>query len=101
MKIFKTVIFGIQYEVFSCTAIPGIFGLDENERQNALLVTARPITTEINGLGETVNTGVDYGAEVIENIVFGWEMPKNEESFLDMLEDDSAWDTVNESMVLV
>ena len=73
MKQFK--INGIEYTIEDCTAICAADCGDESKRQAALLVTS-----ELNG-------------EIFEDVVFGWDMPENEEGFHDMCDDSAAWET--------
>ena len=68
---------GTEYTVEEITAIATCAGEHGEEmRQNALLVTNM----------------ADSG-EKIEYVVFGWEMPENEDDFSDMCEDSDAWDS--------
>lgn len=63
----------IEYEVSTCTAIAASIG--ETERTQALYV--------------------HYYAESgehVEFVVWNWEMPEDEDEFLAMCEDSSAWD---------
>lgn len=66
---------GIEYTIESCTAICGADLGDEGKRQDALLVSS-----ELNG-------------EKFEEVVFGYDMPENEEDFHDICEDYAAWET--------
>lgn len=69
----------IEYEVSTCTAIPVSIG--ETERIEALYV--------------------HYYAESgehVEHVVFNWEMPEDEDEFLAMCEDHSAWDGYFETL---
>lgn len=78
----KTFIFhNISYTVRTCTAIAASIG--DTERQNALLVTSR-------------NNG-----EKAEFVVFGWEMPEDDETFAEMCEDTYAWDSNHETLETV
>ena len=64
---------GTEYEVSTCTAIAASIG--ETERTEALYV--------------------HYYAESgehVEFVVWNWEMPEDEDEFLAMCEDSSAWD---------
>lgn len=73
MKTFE--INGIEYMIAPCTAICAADCGDESKRQAALLVTS-----ELNG-------------EMFEDVVFGWDMPENEEGFHDMCADYAAWES--------
>lgn len=66
---------GIEYTIEDCTAICGADCGDESKRQEALLVSS------------------ERDGEKFEDVVFGWDMPENEEGFLDMCEDYAAWET--------
>lgn len=68
---------GTKYTVRACTAIAECNEGRENERQNALLVTA------------TMESG-----EVTEHVVFGWTMPETTEDFLDMCGEPEAWEAL-------
>ena len=68
---------GTEYTVEDITAIATCSGEHGEEmRQNALLVT-----------------NIADSGEKIEYVVFGWEMPENEDDFSDMCEDSDAWDS--------
>lgn len=68
---------GTEYTVENITAIATFAGEHGEEmRQNALLVTNR----------------ADSG-EKIEYVVFGYDMPENDDDFSDMCEDSDAWDS--------
>lgn len=62
-----------EYTVITCTAICASIG--ETERVNALYVRCN-----------------EKSGERVEHVVFGWDMPEDEEEFLAMCEDSSAWD---------
>lgn len=62
------------YTVETCTAIA--VGIDDEKRQDALLVT---------------RADEEYGSEKFEQIVFGWTMPEDDEGFAAMCEDSGAW----------
>ena len=63
------------YEITKITAIPGC----DNERQDALLV---------------VN---EQDGEKAEYVVFGYEMPEDEEDFANMCSDPSALESLDDS----
>ena len=66
-----------EYTVEDITAIATCAGeYSEDFRQNALLVTNM----------------ADSG-EKIEYVVFGYDMPENDDDFYDMCEDSDAWDS--------
>ena len=68
---------GTEYTVEDITAIATCAGEHGEEmRQNALLVTNM----------------ADSG-EKIEYVVFGYDMPENDDDFSDMCEDSDAWDS--------
>ena len=68
---------GTEYTVEDITAIATCAGEHgEDFRQNALLVTNM----------------ADSG-EKIEYVVFGYNMPENDDEFSDMCEDSDAWDS--------
>ena len=66
---------GIEYTVEDCTAICGADCGDESKRQDALLVSS------------------ERDGEKFEEVVFGYDMPENEEGFHDMCDDSAAWET--------
>lgn len=66
---------GTEYTAQRCTAICAADCGDESKRQDALLVTS-----ELNG-------------EKFEEVVFGYDMPKTAETFAEMCEDYSAWES--------
>ena len=72
------------YVICNCTAIAERDTENEAMRQDALLV---------------INTA--ESGETFENIVFGWEMPKNEAEFNQMCEDSSAWEALTEEHRIV
>ena len=73
MKTFK--INGIEYMIAPCTAICAADGGDERKRQDALLVSN------------------EYNGELFESVVFGYDVPKTAETFAEMCEDYSAWES--------
>ena len=76
---------GTEYTVEDITAIATCAGdHGEEMRQNALLVTNM----------------ADSG-EKIEYVVFGYDMPENEDDFSDMCEDSDAWDSNCETLKTV
>ena len=76
---------GTEYTVEDITAIATCVGeYSEDFRQNALLVTNM----------------ADSG-EKIEYVVFGHDMPENEDEFYDMCEDSDAWDSNWETLETV
>ena len=76
---------GTEYTVEDITAIATCAGqYSEDDRQDALLVTSR----------------TDSG-EKIEYVVFGYDMPENEDDFSDMCEDSDAWDSDCETLETV
>ena len=76
---------GTEYTVEDITAIATRAGEHgEDFRQNALLVTNM----------------ADSG-EKIEYVVFGYDMPENEDDFSDMCEDSDAWDSNCETIETV
>lgn len=77
-KIF-TGIDGREYTVVPCTAIASTAG--DTERQNALYVYF-----------------VDESGEKFDRVVFGWEMPEDDEAWADMCEDEWAWSDDVESV---
>lgn len=66
---------GIVYAVTTCMETAEC----DNEPQEALLVTA------------TMESG-----ETTMHNVFGWEMPETVEDFMDMCEDASAWEEIEQ-----
>lgn len=76
---------GTEYTVEDITAIATCAGEHGEEmRQNSLLVTNM----------------ADSG-EKIEYVVFGYDMPENEDDFSDMCEDSDAWDSNCETLETV
>ena len=76
---------GTEYTVTEVTAIADEYGVySEDKRQNALLVT-----------------NVADSGEKIEYVVFGWNMPDDENDFSDMCEDSNAWDSDWETLETV
>ena len=68
---------GTEYTVEEITAIATCAGqYSEDDRQDALLVTSM------------TNSG-----EKIEYVVFGYDMPDDEDDFSNMCEDYDAWDS--------
>ena len=64
-----------EYAVEKCTAICDADLGNENARQEALIVTYY------------------HNGEKFEDVVFGWEMPENDEEFKEMCYDSWAWDS--------
>lgn len=64
---------GSEYTVCDCTAIAKDLG--ESERRKALFVYS-----------------ISESGEKTEFVAFGYDMPEDEEEFLEMCEDSSAWD---------
>ena len=76
---------GTEYTVEEVTAIATCAGeYSEDKRQNALLVT-----------------NVADSGEKIEYVVFGYDMPDDENDFSDMCEDSNAWDSDWETLETV
>lgn len=76
---------GTQYSVEEITAIATCAGeYSEDDRQNALLVT-----------------NIADSGEKIEYVVFGYDMPENDDDFSDMCEDPDAWDSNWETLETV
>ena len=76
---------GIEYTVEEITAIAtGAGEYTEADRQYALLVT-----------------NVADSGEKIEYVVFGFNMPEDEDDFSDMCEDSDAWDSDCETLETV
>ena len=76
---------GTEYTVEEITAIATCAGeYSEDDRQHALLVTNM----------------ADSG-EKIEYVVFGYDMPENEDDFSDMCEDSDSWDSDCETLETV
>ena len=76
---------GTEYTVEDITAIATCVGeYSEDFRQNALLVT-----------------NIADSGEKIEYVVFGHDMPENEDDFSDMCEDSDAWDSNWETLETV
>ena len=72
-------LYGTKYTVTNCAAIPECYEEREDERQNALLVTAKAESGEITA-----------------HVVFGWTMPESTEDFTDMCNDYIAWESLCE-----
>ena len=72
----------IEYTVEPCTAIAA--SIDDTERQNAIYVSC------------TTDSG-----EIVEHVVFGWDMPESDEDFADICEDYSAWDSGCDTLATV
>ena len=73
-----------EYTVTEVTAIAVSIGEDtEDKRQNALLIT------EIDD------------SEKFEAVVFGYNMPEDEDDFNNIMEDFYAWDTYDETLETV
>lgn len=64
---------GTEYTVCDCTAICKDLG--ESERRKAIFVCS-----------------ISESGEKSEFVVFGYDMPEDEDEFLKMCEDSSAWD---------
>ena len=76
---------GTEYTVEEITAIATCAGeYSEDDRHNALLVT-----------------NMTDSGEKIEYVVFGYDMPENEDDFSDMCEDSDAWDSNCETLETV
>ena len=76
---------GTEYTVEDITAIATCAGEHGEEmRQNALLVT-----------------NMADSEEKIEYVVFGYDMPENDDDFSDMCEDSDAWDSNFETLETV
>lgn len=76
---------GTEYTVEEITAIATCAGeYTEADRQYALLVT-----------------NMSDSGEKIEYVVFGYDMPENEDDFSDMCEDSDAWDSDCETLETV
>lgn len=76
---------GTEYTVEEITAIATCAcEYTEDKRQDALLVT------------NMTNSG-----ETIEYVVFGYDLPNDEEEFLYMCEDSNAWDSNFETLETV
>lgn len=74
-----------EYTVEEITAIATCAGeYSEDDRQNALLVT-----------------NMTDSGENIEYVVFGYDMPENEDDFSDMCEDSDAWGSNYETLKTV
>lgn len=67
-----------EYEVFNVTAIALCDEENEANRQNALLVRS-----------------VEDSGEVVEYVLFGWDMPEDEKTFREICEDASAWESLS------
>ena len=73
-----------EYTVTEVTAIAVSIGEDtEDKRQNALLITQ-----------------ID-DSEKFEAVVFGYNMPEDEDEFNDIMADPYAWDTYDETLETV
>ena len=68
----------IGYTIINITAIASCDNGNEENRQSALLVIA------------------DNGTEKTEDVVFGLEMPEDEETFDEMCKDNGAWEPLEE-----
>lgn len=76
---------GTEYTVEEITAIATCAGeYSEDDRQYALLVT-----------------NMTDSGEKIEYVVFGYDMPENEDDFSNMCEDSDAWDSDCETLETV
>ena len=76
---------GTEYTVTEVTAIADEYGAySEDKRQNALLVT----------------TVADSGEKFV-SVVFGYNMPDNEDDFAMMCDDCYAWDSFYETIATV
>ena len=76
---------GTEYTVEEITAIATCAGEDsEDDRQYALLVT-----------------NMSDSGEKMEYVVFGYDMPENEDDFSNMCEDSDAWDSDCETLETV
>ena len=76
---------GTEYTVEEITAIATCAGdYSEEDRQKAIIVT-----------------NVADSGEKIEYVVFGYDMPENEDDFSDMCEDSDAWDSSWETLETV
>ena len=76
MKTFETI-----YDVLTCTAIASCDGGDETCRQNALLVLS------------------NNGGELVERVVFGYEMPENDEDWKEMYA-NPWWESLGERVIV-
>lgn len=75
-------VYGIEYTVESCTAIAASIG--DIKRQNALYVFC------------TTDSG-----EIVEHVVFSWDMPESDEDFADICDDHYAWVSDHETLATV
>ena len=76
---------GTEYTVEEITAIATCAGeYNEDDRKNAIIVT-----------------NMTDSGEKIEYVVFGYDMPENEDDFSDMCEDSDAWDSDCETLETV
>lgn len=69
-----------KYNVFRCSAIAESDNNDESKRQDALLVI-----------------GSD-GTETTQYVVFGHDMPNDDEGFAEICEDPTAWEGADENV---
>ena len=72
-------LFGIYHEISKVTAIALCDNGKEECRQDALLVARE-----------------DHG-EIITDVVFGWDMPKDVEEFMEMGGDPYAWEELEDA----
>lgn len=79
-KIF--IVNGIEYIVETCTAIAASIG--DTERQNAIYVESK----------------TEFG-EIIQYVVFGFEMPETEEDFKNICESGISWDSYIDTIITV
>ena len=76
---------GTEYTAEEITAIATCAGeYNEDDRQNAILVT-----------------NMTDSGEKIEYVVFGYDMPEDEDDFSNMCEDPDAWDSDCETLETV
>ena len=68
------------YRCYPCTAISNADNGNENMRQDAILV---------------ISTG---DAERIVEVVFGYDLPQEQEDFVDMCDDSAAWESDQETL---
>lgn len=71
-----------EYTAIACTAIAVSIG--DTERQEALYVSS-----------------VEESGEKMEHVVFGYAMPADDDEFLAMCDDSSAWDSDCETIATV
>ena len=79
----KYTVFGTAYYCYPCTAICEADNNDETMRQEAILV----ISTN--------------GTETSEEVVFGYELPKEMDDFLEICGDGNAWESDPETLYSV